>query len=106
MFLLAEQESEQELEAASDSDTKMAVYDRVIKDCVDVLQVVREELKSDEVRLMQLTLRLLARCDLVRMIMLDMMVFFRFSGRSREVRRWRADCPLRSSCILTCSTLS
>lgn len=50
VFLLAERESQEEVTAAADADTKMAVYDRIIKDCVDALQVVKEELKNDPVR--------------------------------------------------------
>ncbi|KAF6032509.1 Srp68 [Bugula neritina] len=47
VFLLAEREIQSEVEAASDFDTKIAVFDRIIKDCVDVLQVIKEELKAD-----------------------------------------------------------
>lgn len=49
MFLLAEQESEREVEACADLDAKIDVYDRVIKDCVEALQLIKEELKSDPV---------------------------------------------------------
>ena len=49
MFLLAERESEEEVKAAGDSDTKITVYDRIIKDCVEALQIVKEDLKSDPV---------------------------------------------------------
>lgn len=49
VFLLAEREIQSEVEAASDFDTKIAVFDRIIKDCVDVLQVIKEELKADPV---------------------------------------------------------
>ena len=50
--MLAERESEEEASAASDAESKLTVYDRIIKDCVDALQVVKEELKNDPVRLL------------------------------------------------------
>lgn len=50
MFLLAEQDSVEEVNSSSDVDTKIEVYDRVIKDCVDALQSLKEDLKSDEVQ--------------------------------------------------------
>ena len=49
---MAERESEEEASAASDAESKLTVYDRIIKDCVDALQVVKEELKNDPVRLL------------------------------------------------------
>lgn len=59
MFLLAERESQEEASAATDADSKMTVYDRIIKDCVDALQVVKEELKNDPVRLYYILVYLL-----------------------------------------------
>lgn len=52
MFLLTEHESIEEVKAAADAETKIEVYDRVIKDCVEALQALKEELKSDEVKLL------------------------------------------------------
>ncbi|XP_067936540.1 signal recognition particle subunit SRP68-like [Watersipora subatra] len=47
VFLLAERESEEEVKAAGDLETKITVYDRIIKDCIESLQVIKEDLKSD-----------------------------------------------------------
>lgn len=46
MFLLNVQDSQQELEQAPDLQAKIAVYERLLLDCKDALQVVRDEIKD------------------------------------------------------------
>lgn len=40
------QDSQQELEQAPDLQAKIAVYERLLLDCKDALQVVRDEIKD------------------------------------------------------------
>lgn len=46
LFLLNVQDSQQELEQAPDLQAKIAVYERLLLDCKDALQVVRDEIKD------------------------------------------------------------
>ena len=47
IFLMSHQESEQELSVARDSDAKLAVYEDLLLQCKDALQVLREDLVED-----------------------------------------------------------
>jgi len=47
IFLLSYQESGQELERSRDSDAKLAVYEDLLLQCKDALQVLREDLIED-----------------------------------------------------------
>lgn len=46
LFLLNVQDSQLELEQAPDLQAKIAVYERLLLDCKDALQVVRDEIKD------------------------------------------------------------
>ena len=47
MFLLSYQESDQELTKADQPDAKVEVYESLLLDCKDALQVLRDELLED-----------------------------------------------------------
>lgn len=49
MFLLSERETDEEVKSAADLETKIEVYDRIIKDCIEALVAVKDDLKGDEV---------------------------------------------------------
>lgn len=48
VFLLNVQESEVEVNKAPDLEAKIAVYERLLLECKDALQVLRDELKGDQ----------------------------------------------------------
>lgn len=48
VFLLSVQESQTEVDKAPDFDTKIAVYERLLLDCKDALQALRDETKMDQ----------------------------------------------------------
>lgn len=48
LFLLNLQEYEKQIEEANDFDGKIAFYESILKDLVDVVQIVRDELKLDQ----------------------------------------------------------
>ncbi|XP_023231585.1 signal recognition particle subunit SRP68-like [Centruroides sculpturatus] len=48
VFLLNVQESEVEVNKAPDLEAKIAVYERLLLECKDALQVIKDELKSDQ----------------------------------------------------------
>ena len=50
LFLLNLHDYEKEIHAASDFDVKIGVYESILKDLVDVVQIVRDELKLDQVK--------------------------------------------------------
>jgi signal recognition particle subunit SRP68 len=50
-FLLSVQASDKELNAAGDVDSKVSIYGSLLNECIDALQSLRDELKSDPVRL-------------------------------------------------------
>jgi len=47
MFLLSHQESEQELTKAEEAEAKIEIYESLLLDCKDALQVLRDELLED-----------------------------------------------------------
>ncbi|XP_064617807.1 signal recognition particle subunit SRP68-like [Liolophura sinensis] len=47
-FLLNIQESEREIEAAQGIDNKVSVYESLIKECIDALQILRDSLQEDQ----------------------------------------------------------
>lgn len=48
-FLLNIQESEKEIEAAQGIENKVSVYESLIKECIDALQILRDSLQEDQV---------------------------------------------------------
>ncbi len=49
LFLLNVQEYEKQIQAASGFDVKISIYENILKESVDVIQIVRDELKLDQV---------------------------------------------------------
>ena len=49
MFLLNVQEYEKQIQAASGFDVKISIFENILKESVDVIQIVRDELKLDQV---------------------------------------------------------
>lgn len=49
VFLLNLQEVEENLAQAEDLDSKISVYESLLMDCKDALQVLREEIRADPV---------------------------------------------------------
>ena len=49
MFLLNVQEHEKQIQSATSSDVKISIYENILKESVDVIQIVRDELKLDQV---------------------------------------------------------
>ncbi|XP_006821155.1 signal recognition particle subunit SRP68-like [Saccoglossus kowalevskii] len=47
VFLLNVQQSEDEINKATDSETKISVYDTLLLECRDVIQELRDEIKAD-----------------------------------------------------------
>ncbi|XP_077979719.1 signal recognition particle subunit SRP68-like [Glandiceps talaboti] len=47
VFLLNVQESEDEMSTAADIESKVSIYDSLLMECRDALQVLRDELKTD-----------------------------------------------------------
>ncbi|CAH1793893.1 unnamed protein product, partial [Owenia fusiformis] len=46
-FLLNLQESEKELQETEDTESKVSIYESLLKECIEALQVMRDELKGD-----------------------------------------------------------
>ncbi|UYV73507.1 SRP68 [Cordylochernes scorpioides] len=50
VFLINAKESEKEIESASDIDGKISIYERLLMDCKDALQILNDELKASETK--------------------------------------------------------
>ena len=48
-FLLMVRESEKEIEEASDIESKVSIHESLLQECIDALQIIREDLKNDPV---------------------------------------------------------
>lgn len=48
LFLLNLQEYDKQIQSSTDFDVKISVYESILKDLVDVVQIVRDELKLDQ----------------------------------------------------------
>jgi hypothetical protein len=49
LFLLRVQEYEKQIESSVNFDVKLSIYENILKDSVDALQILRDELKLDPV---------------------------------------------------------
>ena len=50
LFLLNLQDSSKEIESAESIDSKISIYESVLKQCIDAQQVLRDTLQDDQVR--------------------------------------------------------
>lgn len=49
LFLLNLQDSTKEIESAESVDSKISIYESVLKQCIDALQVLKDSLQDDQV---------------------------------------------------------
>ena len=49
VFLLNVQESNKEIESAEDVDSKISIYESLLKQCIDAQQILRDSLQDDAV---------------------------------------------------------
>jgi signal recognition particle subunit SRP68 len=49
LFLLNLQDSTKEIESAESVDSKISIYESVLKQCIDALQVLKDTLQDDQV---------------------------------------------------------
>lgn len=49
LFLLNVQEYEKQIQTANGFDVKISIYENILKESVDVIQLIRDELKLDQV---------------------------------------------------------
>ena len=50
IFLLNVQEYEKQIQSDVTFDTKISIYENILKESVDVIQLIRDELKLDQVK--------------------------------------------------------
>ena len=50
LFLLNVQEYEKQVQETSNVEVKISIYENILKESVDVIQIIRDELKMDQVR--------------------------------------------------------
>lgn len=49
LFLLNVQEYEKQIQETSDLEVKISIYENILRESIDAIQLVRDELKTDQV---------------------------------------------------------